>query len=357
MDKKYHLSGRIIQAEPPPLTELPAPSSGKTGWPWSKAETSNSDCSLNDKSNWPKVSIVTPSYNQAQYLEKTIRSVLLQGYPNLEYWVIDGGSTDGSVNIIKKYEPWLSGWVSENDKGQSDAINKGLLRSTGDIFGWLNSDDCYLQDCIATTVKEFLKQPLVGMIYSNVQIIDENDRYLKLFPRRCYNFADQLTQRMTIPQPAAFWNRQVMDKVGLLRTDLCYAMDYEYWIRIGRNYKIIGLEKPMAQFRQTTTSKGGTQSSGWGAEYLKILDDIYSMRALPPEILKLKGKAYAGAYYRGAVGYLTAYNISKARAWMRKSVQNDLSLLCSFHWWCVMLKVILGRYLYTILRSLRARIR
>jgi len=312
---------------------------------------------LSDGSGWPKVSIVTPSYNQAQYLEMTIRSVLLQRYPNLEYWIIDGGSTDGSVDIIKKYEPWLSGWVSEKDGGQSDAINKGLLRSTGDILGWLNSDDCYLQGCLATTVKEFSKQPLAGMIYSNVQIIDENDHYLDLFPWKPYSLEDQVTQRMTIPQPAAFWRREVMNKVGVLRTDLHYAMDYEYWIRIGRNFEIVGLEKPMAQFRQTTASKGGVQSSGWGLEYLRILDGIYNARSIEPVMSRLRKKAYAGAYYRGAEGYLTANNILEARAWMGRSVKNDLSLLCSFHWWYVMLKVMSGRHVYAMLRSLKKTIR
>jgi glycosyltransferase involved in cell wall biosynthesis len=339
------------------LSELPAPPAGKTGWPWTINETSSLIRPASDKLEWPRVSIITPSYNQSQFLEKTIRSVLLQEYPNLDYWLIDGGSTDGSVEIIKKYERWLSGWVSEKDNGQSDAINKGFLRSTGDILAWLNSDDCYLQGCIWTTVKEFSEQPLAGMIYSNVEIIDENDRYLNLFPWRCYNFDDQLTQKMTIPQPAVFWRREVMDRVGLLRPDLHYAMDYEYWIRIGRNFEIVGLEKPMAQFRQTTTSKGSARSSGWGPEYLKILDDIYSIRTIQPEILKLQSKAYAGAYYNGAIGFLTANNIFNARSWIVKSAKYDPSLLLSFPWWYAMAKILLGRRFYAMLRSLKTNMK
>jgi len=336
---------------------LPAPPSGKRGWPWSENDPFDSNILLSDETGWPKVSIVTPSYNQAQYLEMTIRSVLLQGYPNLEYWIIDGGSMDGSVEIIKKYEPWLSGWVSEKDEGQSDAINKGLLRSTGEILGWLNSDDCYLQGCLEATVKEFLKQPHAGMIYGNVEIIDENGRLLGFFPWKPYSLEGQVAQRMTIPQPAAFWSREVMNKIGVLRKDLHYAMDYEYWIRVGRSFKIVGLKKPMAQFRQTTASKGGAQSSGWGPEYLRILDDIYSAGPIEPEMSKMKSKAYAGAYYRGAEGYLTANNIPEARAWMGRSIKHDPSLLCSFRWWYVMLKIMSGRHVYATLRSLKAKIR
>src|ERR1700692_4825128 len=122
----------------PGIAELPLPPIGRAGWPWTE------NCTLPDHNqeyaSWPRISIVTPSYNQGQFLEETIRSVLLQGYPNLEYFVIDGGSEDRSVEIIKQYQPWITYWVSERDRGQTDAINKGLGLSRGDIFNWLNSD-------------------------------------------------------------------------------------------------------------------------------------------------------------------------------------------------------------------------
>jgi len=128
----------------PSLNELPKPPKWKTGWPWTEESKQLPD-KLPDGSDWPKISIVTPNYNYGHFIEETIRSVLLQGYPNLDYIIVDGGSTDNSVEIIKKYEPWLTYWVSETDKGQVDAINKGFTKATGEIYAWLNSDDLLLE--------------------------------------------------------------------------------------------------------------------------------------------------------------------------------------------------------------------
>src|SRR5213592_2149932 len=131
----------------PCLVDLPAPPWGKSGWPWTVESPQLTD-TRPDGYPWPRISIVTPSYNQGQFIEETIRSVLLQGYPNLEYIVIDGGSTDESIAILRKYEKWIAHWVSERDKGQSEAINKGFAQATGEIFAWLNSDDVYERGAI-----------------------------------------------------------------------------------------------------------------------------------------------------------------------------------------------------------------
>jgi cellulose synthase/poly-beta-1,6-N-acetylglucosamine synthase-like glycosyltransferase len=126
----------------PTLNELTSPPADKTGWPWTEESPLLPD-KMEGDCDWPKISIVTPSYNQGRFIEETIRSVLLQGYPNLEYIIIDGGSTDNSVEIINKYEPWLTYWVSEPDRGQSHGINKGFEKATCEVFGWLNSDDYF----------------------------------------------------------------------------------------------------------------------------------------------------------------------------------------------------------------------
>ena len=143
---------------PPRIQDLPAPPAGKNGWPWTD-ETSPTQARLADGHPWPRVSIITPVYNGAAFLEESIRSVLLQGYPDLEYIVIDGGSHDGSVEIIRKYSPWLAFWGSEPDRGQSHAINKGLAKATGFYFNWHNADDILLPGSLRDTVMGFQTHP------------------------------------------------------------------------------------------------------------------------------------------------------------------------------------------------------
>src|SRR5262249_38814525 len=145
----------------PSFSELPATPPGKTGWPWTEGQPVQDEC-MPEGQPWPRVSIVTPSYNQGSFLEETIRSVLLQGYPNLEYSVIDGGSTDESVEVLRRYEPWLTRWVSEADAGQSAAINLGFLPATGDVFGWLNSDDVYEPGALAHAATYLARTPQCG---------------------------------------------------------------------------------------------------------------------------------------------------------------------------------------------------
>src|SRR5215831_12852093 len=155
----------------PKLSELPAPPSGKTGWPWTEEGQRLPD-QMPDGCPWPLISVVTPSLNQGKFIEETIRSVLLQGYPELDYIIIDGGSTDGSVEVIKKYEPWLTYWVSEPDRGQSHAINKGWQRACGEIVAWLNSDDTYNRGALRCAVEAFRYNTAVGMVYSDMNYID-----------------------------------------------------------------------------------------------------------------------------------------------------------------------------------------
>ena len=138
------------------IDDLPRPGPGRSGWPWTEAPPPLPPTTVNGQA-WPRITIVTPSFNQAQYLEETIRSVLLQGYPNLEYLVFDGGSTDGSVDILRRYDRFLDAWVSERDKGQSDAINKGLARCTGTIVNWLCSDDVLLPGALFRVGEAFTK--------------------------------------------------------------------------------------------------------------------------------------------------------------------------------------------------------
>jgi glycosyltransferase involved in cell wall biosynthesis len=339
----------------PRLADLPPAPANRVGWPWTE-EAPSLPVNMPDGSPCPRVSIVTPSYNQGQFLEETIRSVLLQGYPDLEYFVIDGGSTDYSVQIIQKYAGWLAGWVSEKDKGQSDAINKGLARTSGNIIAWLNSDDVYLPGCVSDIVSIFNQYPDAGMIYGNLEYIDENSKKMGDFPYMTWTFSDQLTQKMVVFQQAAFWRREVMDSVGMLRNDLHYAMDFEFWIRIGRRYKIVSLNRILAQYRKSSVNKGETQRAAWGPEFIKIIDDLYAEPDLPPEILMLKREAYAGAYFYGAERFQRTSTF-KARIWLLKALLCNPYSLYSNGWWRTYVKAFLGQRIYEWCRSIKSKLR
>jgi glycosyltransferase involved in cell wall biosynthesis len=210
------------------VQDLPAAPDGKWGWPWTVGPKPLAS-RRSDGSEWPKLSIVTPSYNQGKFLEATIRSVLLQNYPNLEYIIIDGGSTDESVEIIRKYEQYLSYWVSEKDQGQTHAINKGLLKTTGDYIGWINSDDLYTKKTFRRIIKAFINQPDCIVLHGNRIIINESGQVIGASSLPTFN-----PPQVSLPvySETAFWTRSAMGKVGLLNVDLNFSMDLEFFTRL-----------------------------------------------------------------------------------------------------------------------------
>lgn len=183
-------------------------------------------------STTPLVSIVTPSFNQGRFLKRTIDSVVNQDYSHIEYCVIDGGSRDESIDILRSYGNRFY-WHSRPDQGQSDAINQGLSRSRGDILAYLNSDDVLLPGAVSSAVRHFANNPAWDLIYGNAHNIDATDGLINDYPAAAYSF-DKLLQTCCICQPAAFWRRRVIEQVGLFDENLHYAMDYEYWLRLGR---------------------------------------------------------------------------------------------------------------------------
>ena len=208
-------------------------------------------------SEWPRISIITPSLNQGQFIEEAIHSVLSQNYPNLEYLVIDGGSTDGSVEIIKKYEKHLSFWVSEKDEGYADAINKGLGKSTGAILGWLNADDRYTKGTFEKAANAFLAHPESVVVHGNRILIDENGNVtgwssLPLF--------DPATSIYTVCSETAFWRQSAMDQVGMLNSRLRFAADFEFFCRLYQSSggKFIKLNEFLGYFRSHQKSKTST---------------------------------------------------------------------------------------------------
>jgi hypothetical protein len=181
---------------------------------------------------WPLVSIVTPSYNQARFLRRTVESVLRQDYPHVEYVVIDGGSTDGSPEVLRGYGNRLR-WVSEPDRGQSDAINKGFAQCRGEVRAYLNSDDVLWPGAVRTAIEHFRCRPDWDLLYGNAYQIDADDGILGRYPTAPYDLG-RLLQNCFICQPAAFWRTRLAERVGPFDADLHYAMDLDYWLRADR---------------------------------------------------------------------------------------------------------------------------
>jgi len=181
----------------------------------------------------PHITVITPSYNQGKFIERTIQSVLTQAIDGLEYLVIDGGSTDATVEILKQHADQFF-WVSEPDRGHADAINKGVARSTAPIIGWLNSDDIYTPGALAVVVEFFATHPDVDVVYGDANHIDEHDAFIEKYPTEPWNW-ERLWETCFISQPAAFMRRSVIDRYGLIDGRAAPSIDYEFWIRLGKH--------------------------------------------------------------------------------------------------------------------------
>lgn len=249
----------------------------------------------------PLVSIVTPSYNQAQFLEETILSVLNQDYPNIEYIVIDGGSTDGSVDILRKYESRLAFWVSEPDRGQSHAINKGWRCATGDIVAYLNSDDLYTPGAVTAGVHAFAAHPDAGMVYSDALFVDAEG--ISLGKRRAHPFNLQrlITTEEILPQPTVFIQKWALDAVGLLGEGLYMSMDYDLLIRLGLRYPAVYLPHAcLAVMRQHAAAKSTASVDKFAADRRRVIQKLYAENDLPKSINAFRGTAFASTWFQEA---------------------------------------------------------
>lgn len=256
----------------PRLQDLPPPPDGKTGWPWT--EESPSPEAIADVSRWPSISLVTPSFNQGQFIEQTIRSVLLQGYPQLEYFVIDGGSRDETVDVLKKYERWLTGWVSEPDRGQSHAINKGFARCTGEVINWINSDDLLAKGALCAVGRAFAAPPETDIVLGRCwheYLFDPGAGHLDQ-PLPSLEKVSLLPTINPVTQPSCFYRRSLLRRDPPLDESLHYTMDYELWAYLqsqGARWKII--DDVLSVFVFSGPNK--TLTGGW--KTVREIDRLY----------------------------------------------------------------------------------
>lgn len=243
----------------------------------------------------PLVSIVTPSYNQARFLGHAMQSVLRQDYPRIEYLVVDGASTDGSQEIIRRYADKLAWWVSERDAGQADAINKGFRRASGEIIAWLNSDDLYLPGAVAEAVAVFQQHPEVGVVYGNAVSADGDGRLLNELRFSSWGAAD-LLQFKIICQPAVFIRRSAAQGVGFLDPSYHFFLDHEFWIRLARENRFLHHPSFWAVSRYHAAAKNVTLAAQSGAEVYRILDWAEGQPDLQGIIQESAPQVWAGAY-------------------------------------------------------------
>ncbi len=242
----------------------------------------------------PHISIITPSYNQADFLEYTIQSVLKQDCLNLEYGIVDGGSTDGSLDILKKYDPLLSWWISEPDQGQSQAINKGIARTSGDIIAWINSDDIFLPNAIKQAVTA-IEEYDVDLVYGDAVTIDEAGYLLNELIFSDWGLPDLLRFRV-ICQPSVFMKRAVWEEVQGLSSDLHFMLDHQLWIKIASRFRVKHIPSFWAASRSHGQAKNVAFAAGFSAEILQLLTWIETDANLADLFEEDQNRIKGGAY-------------------------------------------------------------
>jgi len=255
----------------------------------------------------PLVSIITASLNSAEYVERAIGSVAAQSYPRIEHIVVDGGSTDGTVEILHKYNGRIE-WISEPDGGQSDAINKGFRRAHGDILGWLDADNVYEPGAVAEAVELLARRPDAGVVYGGVRDIDISGGIVRDYMPPDFTLDRFLLYHEFnfIPPSSTFIRREALERAGLLDVDLHYTMDFDLWLRLGLETNFARCESFWSRFLLRDASKTGSQMSRFGWDILKVADRFLARTDLPQEIRRKESRIRARMYEHAADRLITS---------------------------------------------------
>lgn len=261
---------------------------------------SSSDNRTGSDSQGVLVTIVTPSYNQADYLEQTIQSVLAQDYPHIEYMVIDGASSDGSVEIVRRYADRLAWWVSEPDRGQAEAINKGMQRAHGEIVAWLNSDDLYLPGAVSRAVAALQANPALGLVFGDALTIDSQGKPLHALVFGDWGLEDLIRFRI-ICQPAVFMRRLVLEQAGFLDPAYHMMLDHQLWLRMAQQAPVQYIGQPggfapLAAARHHPQAKNASQPEKFAQETLRVLEWMQTQSGLQASIARNRRQVFGGAY-------------------------------------------------------------
>lgn len=332
--------------------DLPSANIEQKGWPWIVPEP-NKFHRYSTREELPRISVITPSFNQGNFLEETIRSVLLQDYPNLEFFIMDGGSSDNSLEIIKKYSDWVSGWVSEPDNGQASALNHGFKKCSGDILCWINSDDYFLPDAfwnIAFTYKKHADKIILG----DVELFSEDRRFNQILQQRDVtykNMVENWRTELRWAQPGLFIPKKLFMQTGELNSNLRYVFDREYLCRLLLHADVFYLHQPVARFRMHSSSKTVAEAPLWYDEQVLVTRQYWDYMNEREKRASL-GKQ---ALWFGALPYLSILrykrNIPHAVSYVTKAIKIRWTLIFSREMALVCLMMLIPPFIQRIIRK------
>ncbi|MBL7813558.1 MAG: glycosyltransferase [Saprospiraceae bacterium] len=324
------------------IQDLPTPFESKTGFPWTVGTEIVYHTFL------PKITIITPSYNQGEYIEETIRSVLLQGYPNLEYMIIDGGSTDRTIEIIKKYEKFLHYWVSERDKGQADAINKGIEKATGEVFNWLNSDDVYLPNTLLKVGGYFLDKKVDVLCGREIQRNEETGEEFLTHGTLVFENLEQTIAWAFCDQPPTFMRLDIVKNLGKLETCLHFCMDAELWVNYLTHFGLSKVKKADDVFNVFRLHKQAKSSSQVSIYYQDRFNILFALAQSLKNITFPKQFVHDNKFFD--------FYLDKKYNWLIKIDENLLSVhiserLLNYHSQYMLMGSMLKIYFFILIRK------